>query len=144
MDKCFQNMELSGDRIVIVTDIGCSGLFDTYFHTHTFHGLHGRALTYATGLKMAGPGLNVVVIMGDGGLGIGGAHVLSWTLRLTTDRGRAAIEEVFDLRPGAILTDLDLTRPIYTPTSAYGHFGRPGFTWEETPRVEALAAAAGA
>ncbi|MEX1280596.1 MAG: methionine adenosyltransferase [Acidimicrobiia bacterium] len=60
------------------------------------------------------------------------------------DRIRSAIEEVFDLRPGAILADLDLTRPIYTPTSAYGHFGRPGFTWEETPRVDALAAAAGA
>ncbi len=77
LDRCFQNMDLSGDQIVIVTDIGCSGLFDTYFHTHTFHGLHGRALTYATGLKMAKPGLKVVVIMGDGGLGIGGAHIIS-------------------------------------------------------------------
>jgi 2-oxoglutarate/2-oxoacid ferredoxin oxidoreductase subunit beta len=61
----------------MVSDIGCSGLFDTFFNTHAFHGLHGRALTYATGLKLARPELNVVVTMGDGGMGIGGAHFLS-------------------------------------------------------------------
>ena len=77
LDRCFQNMGLRGDQVVIVSDIGCSGLFDTYFHTHAFHGLHGRALTYATGLKLAQPDLKVVVSMGDGGLGIGGAHLLS-------------------------------------------------------------------
>ena len=77
LDRTFRNMGLSGDRIAIVSDIGCSGLFDTFFNTHAFHGLHGRALTYATGIKMARPELHVVVTMGDGGLGIGGAHVLS-------------------------------------------------------------------
>jgi len=70
-------MGLKGNQIAIVSDIGCGGLFDTFFHTHAFHGLHGRALTYATGLKLARPELEVVVIMGDGGLGIGGAHLLS-------------------------------------------------------------------
>lgn len=77
LDRSFQDMELSGNRIAIVSDIGCSGLFDTFFNTHAFHGLHGRALTYATGIKMARPDLHVVVTMGDGGMGIGGAHVLS-------------------------------------------------------------------
>ena len=77
LDKAFQNMGLTGEQIVIVSDIGCSGLFDTFFNTHAFHGLHGRALTYATGIKMARPDLHVIVTMGDGGLGIGGAHVLS-------------------------------------------------------------------
>lgn len=77
LDKTFQKMGLKGEEVVIVSDIGCSGLFDTFFHTHAFHGLHGRALTYATGLKMARPDLHVVVTMGDGGLGIGGAHLLS-------------------------------------------------------------------
>ncbi len=77
LDRSFQELELAGDEIAIVTDIGCSGLFDTFFNTHALHGLHGRALTYATGLKLACPSLCVVVIMGDGGLGIGGAHVLS-------------------------------------------------------------------
>ena len=77
LDKAFSNLGFQGEDVVIVTDIGCSGLFDTFFNTHAFHGLHGRALTYATGLKMARPELNVIVTMGDGGLGIGGAHILS-------------------------------------------------------------------
>ncbi|MEJ5888349.1 methionine adenosyltransferase [Pseudokineococcus marinus] len=61
------------------------------------------------------------------------------------ERITAAIREVFDLRPAAIVRDLDLLRPIYAPTAAYGHFGRelPGFTWERTDRVEALRAAVG-
>ncbi|MEU9865323.1 methionine adenosyltransferase [Streptomyces sp. NPDC047971] len=54
------------------------------------------------------------------------------------------VGEVFDLRPAAIIRDLDLKRPIYAQTSAYGHFGRelPDFTWERTDRVEALRKAA--
>ncbi|WP_406714354.1 methionine adenosyltransferase [Trueperella pyogenes] len=53
-----------------------------------------------------------------------------------------AVREVFDLRPAAIIRDLDLLRPIYAATSAYGHFGRnnPDFTWERTDRVEHLRA----
>ncbi len=54
------------------------------------------------------------------------------------------VQEHFDLRPGAIIRDLDLRRPIYAQTAAYGHFGRrePGFTWEETDRADALRRAA--
>ena len=62
--------------VVIVSDIGCSGLSDQYFDANAFHGLHGRSMTYAAGIKMARPELEVVVIMGDGGTGIGGAHLL--------------------------------------------------------------------
>ena len=56
-----------------------------------------------------------------------------------------AVNEVFDLRPGAIIDDLDLRRPIYRKTAAYGHFGRelPEFTWEKTDRADALRAACG-
>jgi S-adenosylmethionine synthetase len=56
-----------------------------------------------------------------------------------------AIREVFDLRPAAIIRDLDLLRPIYAQTASYGHFGRelPDFTWERTDRVDALRGAAG-
>jgi 2-oxoglutarate/2-oxoacid ferredoxin oxidoreductase subunit beta len=77
MDRAFMKMGLNGHEVAIVSDIGCSGLVDTFFNTHALHGLHGRALTYATGLKMAQPGLTVVVTMGDGGIGIGGAHFLA-------------------------------------------------------------------
>jgi S-adenosylmethionine synthetase len=56
-----------------------------------------------------------------------------------------AVTSVFDLRPAAIIRDLDLLRPIYSQTAAYGHFGRnePDFTWERTSRVDALRAAVG-
>jgi S-adenosylmethionine synthetase len=54
-----------------------------------------------------------------------------------------AVTTVFDLRPAAIIRDLDLKRPIYSVTAAYGHFGRelPNFTWEVTNRVSELQAA---
>ena len=56
---------------------------------------------------------------------------------------QAAVVSVFDLRPAAIIADLNLLRPIYSKTAAYGHFGRelPDFTWEATNRVDALRAA---
>ncbi|MFJ2900590.1 methionine adenosyltransferase [Streptomyces sp. NPDC087218] len=61
------------------------------------------------------------------------------------ERIEHAIGEVFDLRPAAIIRDLDLLRPIYSRTAAYGHFGRelPDFTWERTDRAQRLKAAAG-
>ena len=57
----------------------------------------------------------------------------------------ALVQEHFDLRPGAIIRDLDLRSPIFAQTAAYGHFGRrePGFTWEETSRADDLRRAAG-
>lgn len=67
---------IAAEHVVIVSDIGCSGLSDQYFATHAFHGLHGRSLTYATGIKLVRPDLCVIVVIGDGGTGIGGTHLL--------------------------------------------------------------------
>jgi S-adenosylmethionine synthetase len=80
---------------------------------------------------------------------IGVAHPLSVlvdtfaTETVGVERIEEAIKQVFDLRPGAIIRDLDLRRPIYRKTAAYGHFGRGerDFTWERTDRVDALKAA---
>ncbi len=68
------------------------------------------------------------------------------TETVPVERIQAAVLEVFDLRPAAIIRDLDLLRPIYAKTAAYGHFGRelPEFTWERTDRAEQLRAVAGA
>jgi pyruvate/2-oxoacid:ferredoxin oxidoreductase beta subunit len=77
LDGVFVTMGLAGHQIAMVSDIGCSGLFDTFFNTHALHGVHGRVLTYAAGLKLCRPELTVVATMGDGGLGIGGAHLLA-------------------------------------------------------------------
>ncbi len=77
LNAALSKLELDPKRTVIVTDIGCQGLGDQYFATHAFHGLHGRSIAYATGIKLADPDLKVIVIMGDGGAGIGGAHLLN-------------------------------------------------------------------
>ena len=67
------------------------------------------------------------------------------TERAPVERIQDAISEVFDLRPRAIIASLDLLRPIYSQTAAYGHFGRsePDFSWERTDRAAQLRAAAG-
>ncbi|HET7355757.1 MAG TPA: methionine adenosyltransferase [Nocardioidaceae bacterium] len=82
---------------------------------------------------------------------IGRAHPVGFyvdcfgTEKVSSDTIEKAVLDVFDLRPAAIIRDLDLLRPIYVKTAAYGHFGRelPEFTWERTDRVDALRAAAG-
>lgn len=67
------------------------------------------------------------------------------TAHVAEDKIVEAVEKTFDLRPGAIICDLDLRRPIYEKTAAYGHFGREDadFTWEKTDRVNELKAACG-
>jgi S-adenosylmethionine synthetase len=82
---------------------------------------------------------------------IGVAHPVSvmvetfGTARVDPTTLGALVQEHFDLRPGAIIRDLGLRRPIFARTAAYGHFGRrePGFAWEETPRADDLRRAAG-
>jgi S-adenosylmethionine synthetase len=83
---------------------------------------------------------------------IGVAHPLSvnvetfGTAKIADEKISALVSEHFDLRPGAIIRDFDLRRPIYRQTAAYGHFGRDDieFPWEKTDKAEALKKAAGA
>jgi len=78
---------------------------------------------------------------------IGVAHPVSvmvetfGTATVDEDKIVEAVKKVFDLRPAAILEHLDLRRPVYRPSAAYGHFGRDEFTWERTDRVDELLAA---
>ena len=82
---------------------------------------------------------------------IGVAHPVSvsvetfGTEQVDREQIERAVGEVFDLRPAAIIRDLDLLRPVYRATASYGHFGREGdgFTWERTDRAGALRAACG-
>jgi 2-oxoglutarate ferredoxin oxidoreductase subunit beta len=70
-------MGLSPHKVVITTGIGCFGKADDYFATHTFHGSHGRALAFATGIKAGNPELHVIALMGDGdAVTIGGNHFI--------------------------------------------------------------------
>jgi len=75
---------------------------------------------------------------------IGTAHPVSLsietfgTAKVDPQRLESTVAEMFDFRPAAIIRDLDLRRPIYRETAAYGHFGRKGFPWEETDRADDL------
>ena len=77
LDAALTRLQLDPHNTVLVSDIGCVGLSDQYFVTNAFHGLHGRSVAYATGIKLANPNLKVIVMMGDGGTGIGGTHILN-------------------------------------------------------------------
>jgi len=77
LDAALGRLQIDPRDIVIVSDIGCAGIADKYFATHAFHGLHGRSVTYATGIKLAQPDMHVIVLIGDGGCGIGGHHLIN-------------------------------------------------------------------
>lgn len=75
--RSIHDLGLPKDDVVIVAGIGCSGRLAVYVDFNTIHTTHGRALTFATGIKMANPKLKVICLMGDGdGLSIGGNHLI--------------------------------------------------------------------
>lgn len=75
--RSVHNMGYSKDEVVLVAGIGCSGRMAVYVDFNTVHTTHGRALTFATGIKMANPALKVIVVMGDGdAMSIGGNHLI--------------------------------------------------------------------
>ncbi len=77
INLALQQVEANPTRTVVTSDIGCVGLSDRFFDVHTFHGLHGRSFTYASGIKLADPSLQVLNLVGDGGCGIGGHHLIN-------------------------------------------------------------------
>lgn len=75
--EALAQLEIPPHKIVVATGIGCFGKADDYFDTHTFHGSHGRALAFASGIKAGNPELNVLALMGDGdAVTIGGNHFI--------------------------------------------------------------------
>ena len=75
--RAIEGLKLEKDEIVFASGIGCSGRMPTYVDFNTLHTTHGRALTFATGIKLARPSLHVIVVMGDGdATAIGGNHFI--------------------------------------------------------------------
>jgi 2-oxoglutarate ferredoxin oxidoreductase subunit beta len=75
--RAIEKTGLTKDEIALVSGIGCSGRVSTYLDFNTLHTTHGRALAFATGLKLAKPSLTVIVVMGDGdATAIGGNHLI--------------------------------------------------------------------
>lgn len=71
------DLQIPPHQVVVSTGIGCWGKADDYMKTHAFHGSHGRALAFGTGIKLGNPDLHVIALMGDGdALAIGGNHFI--------------------------------------------------------------------
>lgn len=123
LDAALVKLQLDPRQVVLVTDIGCQGLTDRYFDTNAFHGLHGRSVTYATGIKLVNPDLKVIVLIGDGGTGIGGHHLLN-----AARRNLGITVLVFNnLNFGMTGGEHSVTTPpgARTATTRYGHLERP-------------------
>lgn len=108
------------ENTVVVTGIGCWGKADDYVRTNTFHGTHGRALAFATGIKLAKPDLNVVALIGDGdGITIGGNHLIH-AARRNVDITAIMVN---NLNYGMTGGQYSGTTPKHslTKTSPYGH-----------------------
>ena len=77
MIRAFEKLGLEKNEVVLVSGIGCSSRISGYVDFHTLHTIHGRALAFATGVKLSRPELNLIVPMGDGdALAIGGNHFI--------------------------------------------------------------------
>lgn len=110
MKKALAGLNMPREKMVFVSGIGCSSRFPYYMNTYGFHSIHGRAPTFATGLKVANPDLNIWVITGDGdGLSIGGNHLIH------------AIRRNVDLKIVLFNNEIyGLTKGQYSPTSRVG------------------------
>jgi 2-oxoglutarate ferredoxin oxidoreductase subunit beta len=98
------------DDMVLVSGIGCSGRMPVYVDFNTLHTTHGRALTFATGIKLANPNLNVIVIMGDGdAMAIGGNHFIHAARRNIDLTAIIVNNSVYGMTGGQ-----------YSPTTPYG------------------------
>jgi 2-oxoglutarate ferredoxin oxidoreductase subunit beta len=110
MKKALTTVGVPREKMVFVSGIGCSSRFPYYMNTYGFHTIHGRAPTFATGLRLANPGLQVWVVTGDGdGLSIGGNHLLHVLRRNMDLKILLFNNEIYGLTKGQ-----------YSPTSRLG------------------------
>lgn len=134
--EALAHLEVPPHKVVITTGIGCFGKADDYFATHTFHGSHGRALAFATGIKAGNPDVHVIALMGDGdAVTIGGNHFIH-TARRNMDITAVVAN---NLNYGMTGGQYSATSPLQSVTST-----APRGVPEQAFDVAALADTAGA
>lgn len=122
--RAVDRLELEKDRVALVSGIGCTGRMSVYLDFNTMHTTHGRALAFATGLKMAQPALKVIVIMGDGdALAIGGNHFIHAARRNIDLTAIVVNNEIYGMTGG----QYSPTTPIdgRATTAPYGNIEQP-------------------
>jgi len=118
--RAIDRLGLEKDDIVLASGIGCSGRMNVYVDFNTLHTTHGRALTFATGVKLANPSLNVIVVMGDGdATSIGGNHFIHAARRNLNLTTIIINNQIYGMTGG----QHSPTTPYgaFTSTSLYGH-----------------------
>jgi 2-oxoglutarate ferredoxin oxidoreductase subunit beta len=118
--RAIYKLELDKDEVVMASGIGCSGRMPTYLDFNTLHTTHGRALTFATGVKLANPSLTVMAVMGDGdATGIGGNHFIHAARRNLNLTAIIINNNIYGMTGG----QYSPTTPFgsRTTTSLYGH-----------------------
>jgi 2-oxoglutarate ferredoxin oxidoreductase subunit beta len=118
--RAVSDLKLSKDEVVVASGIGCSGRMPTYLDFNTLHTTHGRALTFATGIKLANPSLTVLTIMGDGdATAIGGNHFIHAARRNLNLTAIIINNSIYGMTGG----QYSPTTPFgaFTTTSVFGH-----------------------
>ncbi len=118
--RAIDRLKLEKDRIVLASGIGCSGRMPVYVDFNTLHTTHGRALTFATGIKLANPDLTVITIMGDGdATAIGGNHFIHAARRNLDLNAIIINNQIYGMTGG----QHSPTTPYgaFAATSSYGH-----------------------
>jgi len=122
--RAVQKLELEQDDVALVSGIGCTGRMPVYMDFNTMHTTHGRALAFATGLKLARPEMEVIVIMGDGdALAIGGNHFIHAARRNIDLTAIVVNNSIYGMTGGqsSPTTPLDAR----SATAPYGHIEPP-------------------
>ena len=122
--RAVSHLGLERDDIAMVSGIGCSGRMPVYVDFNTLHTTHGRALAFATGIKLAKPSLHVIVVMGDGdALAIGGNHFIHAARRNVDLTAIVVNNGIYGLTGGQVspTTPMD----AYATTATYGQIERP-------------------
>ena len=122
--RSVQKLELEQDDVAIVSGIGCTGRMPVYMDFNTMHTTHGRALAFATGLKLARPEMEIIVVMGDGdALAIGGNHFIHAARRNIDLTAIVVNNNIYGMTGG----QSSPTTPLgsYTATAPYQHIEPP-------------------
>jgi 2-oxoglutarate ferredoxin oxidoreductase subunit beta len=122
--RSVQKLALNQDDVAIISGIGCSGRMPVYMDFNTMHTTHGRALAFATGLKLARPEMEIIVVMGDGdALAIGGNHFIHAARRNIDLTAIVVNNSIYGMTGGQSSPVTPLN--AYSATAPYGHIEPP-------------------